>query len=1354
MQHLSPNVLNIVCHNVGGITRYSQVHRLLRTWSHHKAHLVCIQETWVGRSFGQSQQQCALWFDQAAEQLGLPRPQMWWGNNTSSDQHRAGVAVIQLQSGPGGSPLQLSAFDAQEDGRLLACQLQWAGHKLFLVNSYWYNDRAAQRRYMTGPLKAALHRHGTRKVLLLGDFNWVPNADLDRTRLLADGSAWNQDRLAEQQLGGDFLAMLQQLQLTVSDVFRARHPAVKGFTHVSGGSAARLDRMYLSAAAMPFVHSCKVAAVPGSDHVPLMTALLPVKLDRARGRGRWRAHLAFLSDVALQERLVSFARQHVDNLLYCSAQQLIDAWPRVKALYRQQVSECMQLFAAARRASPSEQAAVLVYRQALAALDVAPAAEQHVCLQQALQAQAHLSQATAATSHAAMQRQQARWLPAQDVAGPQFSRLLHTRASSPRLVMLTRPNGSLEDKPDQLAGMVVQHFAAVSSQPVVNVAAQAEVLAAWQLELDQGRARALPVEPSHAAGSQEVTQEEVRAALGKMAAGKAPGVDGLPAELWQLGQGVWVPLLSKLFTALGSTGHLPAGFSMGCVTPLHKAGEAAVVTNYRPITLLNADYKLLARVLASRFGMVMQGSFSSAQTAFLPGRLIGDGIAFSQLLHAALSLHGQPGAVVMLDIAKAYDTVDRGFLMQAMQTAGASAGMVDWVRLLLTDTRAVADVQGCLSQSALWHAGVRQGCPLSPLLYLFIAEALSMWLRQLQDVGVTVDGDRYTSTQYADDTKVYLPSLQEPVVTQLMAHLARYGEATGQLVNAGKSVAIALGTLTGLEAGTSTVIPVRDAQRSLGVRVSAVPVQPLQLLRHGLRGQVRDPVPELGPGVSPAWEQRIQGVRVMCNMVKGLPVSAMGRGITASSYALSKVLFHAQHEGLPQSCADKLRRVLAATVDRPGRLQLPGVPSALLSGSPRDGGFGLLPVVQHVTALHSQCCQQLLRGLGVGDGPGVGQVVPSWVPVAALVLRGVCPTLHPVQTLLLAAFSTEVHARQGRLTGVEAQRVLMPEGVLRNIGMALQRLGPLSFHPGHEGPPGVEPRLWLQQPNVPPAEVTAHAAHLVWGSQRDQPRGSALGPSRMLRVRAVTGMQLLSVQRQRAAAHRAFAAQALQGSGLDAGAGDCVALQFCRSFPRLWKLPWSNSHKETLWRLAVNGVQGAGGHDVCHRKPCMCGFQLSAEQLRAGDGTVHRQHAFWGCPVAQEVCRQLQLGLGQGVLLQQHHVWLLQPPAASVQLVVWQVTCLAALEAMARAHRYLWWMARREGVVPGGDGVQDQRLMLQAKARAAGLFWTALQDFVAQGKWPPGKGWEFVGPQHAFVGVQVSVPCIPRLVLQVPGGGM
>src|SRR5689334_20427214 len=126
--------------------------------------------------------------------------------------------------------------------------------------------------------------------------------------------------------------------------------------------------------------------------------------------------------------------------------------------------------------------------------------------------------------------------------------------------------------------------------------------------------------------------------------------------------------------------------------------------------------------------------------------------------------------------------------MQAMQTAGASAGMVDWVRLLLTDTRAVADVQGCLSQSAVWHAGVRQSCPLSPLLYLFIAEALSMWLRQLQDVGVTFDGDRYTSTQYADDTKVYLPSLQEPVVMRLMAHLARYGEATGQLVNAGKSV--------------------------------------------------------------------------------------------------------------------------------------------------------------------------------------------------------------------------------------------------------------------------------------------------------------------------------------------------------------------------------------------------------------------------------------------------------------------------------------------------------------------------------------------------------------------------------------
>jgi hypothetical protein len=119
---------------------------------------------------------------------------------------------------------------------------------------------------------------------------------------------------------------------------------------------------------------------------------------------------------------------------------------------------------------------------------------------------------------------------------------------------------------------------------------------------------------------------------------------------------------------------------------------------------------------------------------------------------------------VILDIAKAYDTVDRSFLFRIMEAAGCGRPMLRWVQLLLSDTRAYTVVSGHVSQAQVWQAGVRQGCPLSPLLYLFVAEALACWLMQIPELGVQVANQRPLSLHHADDTKVFLLSLQPEFV--------------------------------------------------------------------------------------------------------------------------------------------------------------------------------------------------------------------------------------------------------------------------------------------------------------------------------------------------------------------------------------------------------------------------------------------------------------------------------------------------------------------------------------------------------------------------------------------------------------
>ena len=164
---------------------------------------------------------------------------------------------------------------------------------------------------------------------------------------------------------------------------------------------------------------------------------------------------------------------------------------------------------------------------------------------------------------------------------------------------------------------------------------------------------------------------------------------------------------------------------------------------------------------------------------------------------------------------------------------------------------------------------------------------------------------------------------------------------------------------------------------------------------------------------------------------------------------------------------------------------------------------------------------------------------------------------------------------------------------------------------------------------------------------------------------------------------------------------------FQATLTRVWRLPWYNSHKyhkETLWRLAVDGVGLVGS---CHiRQPppaCPCGVVPAA---------TPRMHYFWECAVAAAVVAALAGPLGRSP--SRAELWLLQCPPG-LQPPVWDVVALSALSAMELGRR----RARRHALAV-------------ACAQAVGDFWGRLRCFVALGKVPP--SWVEVSPVHPFLG--------------------
>lgn len=192
------------------------------------------------------------------------------------------------------------------------------------------------------------------------------------------------------------------------------------------------------------------------------------------------------------------------------------------------------------------------------------------------------------------------------------------------------------------------------------------------------------------------------------------------------------------------------------------------------------------------------------------------------------------------------------------------------------------------------------------------------------------------------------------------------------------------------------------------------------------------------------------------------------------------------------------------------------------------------------------------------------------------------------------------------------------------------------------------------------------------------------------------------------------------------------------------KLPWDNHNKEILWRLALNGIPGAGGCGICFNTPCLCGARLTHHQLQHQNSAAHRQHAFWDCPVAQAVVAQLR-AFPDTQNMQQQHLWLLQPPSASILPAVWQIAGLAALTAMERGRRKLWAARHQQ------PSQSNEITTAQAAEYAVTCWRDSIQDFANTNSFPIGLQLQPLHSQHPFLAVTVpAVPLSPRLTVNLP----
>lgn len=314
---------------------------------------------------------------------------------------------------------------------------------------------------------------------------------------------------------------------------------------------------------------------------------------------------------------------------------------------------------------------------------------------------------------------------------------------------------------------------------------------------DQGKAQALletffsPLPPLQSESAEDgpqleglpmegIAPHEIEAALTRMAAWKAPGPDGLPVVVWQQ---IWPTVkqwVVEIFRASLRRSYFPRPWKVARIVVLPKGGrDPSLPKSYRPISLLATLGKAMEAVIANRISALVEKHQLLPSNHFGARRRRSCEQALNILIekiHDAWR-EGKVLSLVSFDVKGAYNGVDRGVLMRRLRERRIPEFLIRWVDSFCSWRRASIVVNMYQSEEMdIEHAGLPQGSPLSPILFLLLNSNL-VDVPITRRKGAIAFVDDYTRWTVGGSAEANTATLQRKVIPRALEWAARSGAA-------------------------------------------------------------------------------------------------------------------------------------------------------------------------------------------------------------------------------------------------------------------------------------------------------------------------------------------------------------------------------------------------------------------------------------------------------------------------------------------------------------------------------------------------------------------------------------------------
>jgi exonuclease III len=735
-------MIKIITLNINGIKDNSKQQFLNKFLNQHRPDILSLQETNINNFTALHIEYLAI-------------------INNNVENKRSGTIIIHKKE------IEIIKIEKEESGRITRAQFK----NFIIVNIYapTQNETAANRHLFFLHTLPKFLKANDENTIILGDFNSIVDPkDREGTK---------------KKINHQLKNVIDRLKFV--DAFRMMNPDANSYTFISPNGKSRIDRIYVPSNQKDNIRNCTNVSFVYSDHVAVLLELEGSFDKPVKGEILWKLNTSILHNPDFQEQIESFIVKAKSNIH--DYQFLVDWWEK-------EIKEKFKIFSQSYCKIKKKETNIMkkFYDK---------------CLDQV---KTEIDRGGKNLDDYYFFKNKLKEMHKVEEEGKQIRGKLNHSVNNE----VSTVANLIKEKTNGENRIIKRLESNATHNPEIHEIIHDFYKELYTLKTHDKEQRATILENIDPILTNEMNQQlvkeisenEVFTAINTLQDGKSPGIDGLPIEFYKK---IWPYLkqeITNMYNIILNSENLSKTQSTGIITLLHKGGSRDVLGNWRPISLLCSDYKILAKILTLRLKTILPKLISDEQTGGIQNRDITQNlITYRNIIeHFSTQEHYEKkrgkeflhrnktrgAAIVSLDFEKAYDMLDRTFLYEVLQKFGFDGSFINFIKILYETSTSKIFINKAFGEEFQLQRGVRQGCPMAMYLYIiFIEPFLKLIKKQIQPIIISQASHQISA--FVDDVAIFIENPAD--LTRLEKSIEVFEKATNSRINKAKSHILKLG---------------------------------------------------------------------------------------------------------------------------------------------------------------------------------------------------------------------------------------------------------------------------------------------------------------------------------------------------------------------------------------------------------------------------------------------------------------------------------------------------------------------------------------------------------------------------------